>query len=675
MTTTKKSIISLLSLLLILFSSVVLRAENLLQNADFSLLNKDSLPTGWRGKNLRVTEGVALLRSESDGGAFISQRISNLQTGVHYQLKYELRSLQSSNARIRIEGSMPLADGKRRPLCSDNWRWQMIKPEWICKQQTFWLPQKASDTLTLAINLPGQKPGEEIEVKNLALRVFIPEYLPDGLGGLWRLSGGSLPLIEGKETALAVTAFDRHAPGAVLENIPIAEGELLKLSYAVQGSGESGLLTGFHNYRIELHFSSAEIIRMPWEDVWNSTPQKRTLKIDNRTRKASSVSLHFYVNSEGAVKFNDLALEKYQIPSDEKNKILLTSPAYRQCIYSSLPCEFIAGKLTTAEEIAEVELYLETSTGQKLVHLLTSDMQFRIPAADLPEGVYLLKAAFMDKDKRVVSQQQLTISKLPPAKNEVILGAERNFYINGKPFLPLLFWSVGGNQDCLEYAAANGMNVYIARPGRESFALPVLEQASSLGIKVAFGIRYCEDGDLDGWERRVKALLSAEVLEHPALFAFFLADEPLWTGANLSDLQASYEILRRHDPYHPVWINSAPLSKVEDARPYCLAADINGVDIYPVPYPNAHSSIEDKYLTAVGKYTRNIISATDGTRAVIMVLQGTSWQTMRGTAGDPTIGYPTWEESRFMAYDALIHGANGLSYYGVSRVSGQQAVY
>ncbi|NMA20473.1 MAG: hypothetical protein GX927_07825, partial [Lentisphaerae bacterium] len=618
----KKLIISLLSLLLIILTSQPLRSENLLHNADFSTTDMDSVPAGWSGKGVRAADGAVLLRSESDSAAFLAQRISGLQTGVHYQLKYELRSLQSSNARIRIEGSMLTTEGKRQPLCSDNWQWQTVKPEWVRKQQIFWMPEEASDTLTFAINLQNKKTGAEIEIKHPVLQVVIPENLPDGLGGVWRLFGGSYPLNDGKEGVLAITAFARHAPGAVLAKIPIDKGELIKLSYSVQGLGESGLLTGFHNYRIELHFSSGEIVRMPWEDVWNSTPQKRTLKIDNRMRKASSIDLHFYVNSEGAVKFKDLALEKYQVTPNEKNKIILTSPAYRQSIYSSFPCEFLAGKFETAANVTDIELHFETSTGQRLAHLLTSEMHFRIPATDLPEGVYLLKATFLDKDQRVVSQQQLEISKLPPAKNEVIIGPERNFYINGKPFLPVVFWAVGGNDDCLEYAATNGMNVYVGRPGREAFALPLLEQALSLGIKVVFGIRHCEDGDLEGWKKRTKELLTAKVLEHPALFAFFLADEPLWTGANLKDLQASYEILRRHDPYHPVWINSAPLSRIEDARPYCLAADINGVDIYPIPYPSPHSSIEDKYPTAVGKYTRNIMSATDGTRAVIMVLQG-----------------------------------------------------
>ena len=255
----------------------------------------------------------------------------------------------------------------------------------------FWMPEEALTLLPLQLTCRiKNRRGNQSNI--LSFRLLFRKICRTD----WEAYGVFREVIlERREGCFAITAFARHIPGAVLAKIQLTR-ELIKLSYSVQ-DWES-VANGFHNYRINCIFIGNCPNAMGGCD---STPQKRTLKIDNRMRKASSIDLHFYVNSEGAVKFKDLALEKYQVTPNEKNKIILTSPAYRQSIYSSFPCEFLAGKFETAANVTDIELHFETSTGQRLAHLLTSEMHFRIPATDLPEGVYLLKATFLDKDQRL----------------------------------------------------------------------------------------------------------------------------------------------------------------------------------------------------------------------------------------------------------------------------------
>jgi hypothetical protein len=56
-----------------------------------------------------------------------------------------------------------------------------------------------------------------------------------------------------------------------------------------------------------------------------------------------------------------------------------------------------------------------------------------------------------------------------------------------------------------------------------------------------------------------------------------------------------------------------------------------------------------------------------------MVLQGFGWRDLRPKANEQerAVGIgrrPTWAESRFMAYDAILHGANAILYWGTADV-------
>jgi len=54
---------------------------------------------------------------------------------------------------------------------------------------------------------------------------------------------------------------------------------------------------------------------------------------------------------------------------------------------------------------------------------------------------------------------------------------------------------------------------------------------------------------------------------------------------------------------------------------------------------------------------------------VFIVLQGFSWGvTVDGARQDRFLLYPSYEESRFMAMQAVVHGVNGLMYWGLHLV-------
>ncbi len=130
--------------------------------------------------------------------------------------------------------------------------------------------------------------------------------------------------------------------------------------------------------------------------------------------------------------------------------------------------------------------------------------------------------------------------------------------------------------------------------------------------------------------------------------------------------------VRALDPRHVVWMNHAPRNSLEDLRRYNREAHMAGCDIYPAPanLDVEHSDLVDLGLSSVGAYTRRMRQAAPG-RACAMVLQGFGWRDLREKVTEPQLALgigrrPSFAESRFMAYDALLHGANAILYWGTA---------
>jgi hypothetical protein len=135
---------------------------------------------------------------------------------------------------------------------------------------------------------------------------------------------------------------------------------------------------------------------------------------------------------------------------------------------------------------------------------------------------------------------------------------------------------------------------------------------------------------------------------------------------------AGIRAVREVDARHAIWLNHAPRNSLDDLRLYNREADMVGCDIYPAP-PNfgvGHSDLPDTGLTSVGAYTERMRQAAPG-KACAMVLQGFGWRDLQAKSNEKesAVGVgrrPTFSESRFMTYDAIIHGANAILYWGTA---------
>lgn len=233
----------------------------------------------------------------------------------------------------------------------------------------------------------------------------------------------------------------------------------------------------------------------------------------------------------------------------------------------------------------------------------------------------------------------------------------------------------------LEQAKAMGFNVINGAR--------LMDEAQQLGMNVwsSFGEQLdFESGDLTQKKQNIQSTVQ-KYKDHPALLFWESMDEPAWTNkkpelarASASGLSKGYAYLKTLDNTHPVYLNHAPRNRVETLQQYNTAADIICADIYPIipkglPATYAitpdgrHGDLPNQTPSCVGEYVDKMKAVADDGQPVFIVLQGFSWgSTVDGARQERFLQYPTYEESRFMAMQALVHGVNGLMYWGLHLV-------
>ena len=158
--------------------------------------------------------------------------------------------------------------------------------------------------------------------------------------------------------------------------------------------------------------------------------------------------------------------------------------------------------------------------------------------------------------------------------------------------------------------------------------------------------------------------------DHPGLGAYKGIDEPRnpFRGKNWvrpEGLVRAREKLRTLDANHPLVITQAPRSPISELVPYRPAFDITGADIYPVSYPpGVHSDSPNHDISVVGDITRKMVEAGGG-KPVWMTLQ-IAWSGAAPSKTNPQVvpRFPSLQEERFMAYQAIVSGARGLIFFG-----------
>jgi hypothetical protein len=658
---------------------------NYLKNGYFKIKTSASSLKDW---NLRGTKDCKCLKilnedketfirlnAPSKESVILIQRRVKLIPGNTYELSCNVRSMNKNRFRIYAEWRQPdPATGKSR-LKSFGGFLRKASPQWQKDKITFYFPKDACQAYVV-INV---RDLAEADFKDIKLILNKDKIVKGPFGGIWKFIGkGKFEQAKNTKDILLEVKSNSGRGGAILQDINLKPGARYRFSFSVIGKGEAGSATGFYPFRVYVILkTNNQRLGGIWDDTWNSSFQNKELIFSvPKELKDAKANIVFETKSKGSILFKNMNLETTVSEKPRIFSLNLKSPFFRNSIFSSDKNQNISGELQVLANVKTIKVTLRDAGKNEIIRqlqLAPKDLRakFVIQADALPCAKYLLTISAYAENNTLLNTAKEYIKKLPPALNEVVYCPDNRIYINGKPFLPVLFWKIIGldekNNDVLYWASRNGINAFITRPATELQCLKILDRAHKYGMKVFIATDFAPRMDKDTfrmWEHRLCNLLTLKVMKHPALLGYVLADEPFWCGKPLKNLIASYKIIKSIDPYHPVWVNAAPRGAVAVHRKYSQAADIYGADIYPIPYPNSHSGLEDKNMTCVGKYVSRMRKAIGHNKPIFMALQGFAWRAWDKNVARDKLVYPKYFETRFMAYDAIVSGACSIGYWG-----------
>lgn len=357
--------------------------------------------------------------------------------------------------------------------------------------------------------------------------------------------------------------------------------------------------------------------------------------------------------------------------------LTLTSPAYRNTIYATQSIKEIAGNLEinlSADQLREAKLAvkLEDASGRVLGESeldspeLNTSFTLPVPGT-MPVGDYLVKAYLTVPSESAVYETTRTLRRLGPPKGgrEVRLDENKITLVDGKPFLPFGAMSIRPMEDFDEVAAQGytAVHEYSFYWWDEKRQKDWLDRMHKLGLMVVI-YPYPEPGfTRDG---RPKQPLSPEEAlkirafvekwkDHPALLAWYLADEPELHSYLPERIRQIHEICQEVDPYHPTIVLNNTFGGIDT---YGADCDI----LMPNPFPGfykgrgARRSIEYAY-----RLVHHAAQANGGSKAIWSTPQAFSWADLRAERQNERP--PSFTDLRNMYYQAAIAGSTGFIPY------------
>jgi hypothetical protein len=285
----------------------------------------------------------------------------------------------------------------------------------------------------------------------------------------------------------------------------------------------------------------------------------------------------------------------------------------------------------------------------------------RLPfETSLPSGNYraTVEIKSLRSDRNFTAAAVFVV--LPYKYNEV--KADRltgGLIVNNRPFIPFGFYCYSPVYPTLpEEEAVKGFNMIspYQKISPETFneRKAYMDRCAQLGIKVHYNLLSVSGGGgvaskIDGiTEEQKKERLVSEIkafMDHPALLAWYISDEPNGHTMPPEKLREIYELVRKTDPWHPVSV--VFMAPFLSSRKYAAAADIIMADPYPVP---------DQPVTVEGNIAGQLSHEFEGEKPVWMVPQAFG-------GGELWSREPTIQEIRSMTYQAIVNGARGIQYF------------
>ena len=284
----------------------------------------------------------------------------------------------------------------------------------------------------------------------------------------------------------------------------------------------------------------------------------------------------------------------------------------------------------------------------------------------LKVGNYVATTVLLDSKGAIVDNTETIIRKLPPpdAGNEVICDEHNRFLLNGKPFFPI--GAIMDNPQTMMRFCSKSWNTVkctgygITSPTSKWFGIypKHLRAINATGRLSYLSMKNLIKKWADPTARAACRMAVEKFRKSPALFAWYLEDEI--NSYCLDDREEYLKTWRRvvedfktWDPYHPVVTTISPNLGLgeRDLALFSKAPDVNGVDIYPIPFKRSGEK-----LSKIPRCLKILDEANQGAKPMIFVPQIAGWRSYRE---------PSFEEMRCMFLGAVAAGAKGLLAYAV----------
>ena len=250
--------------------------------------------------------------------------------------------------------------------------------------------------------------------------------------------------------------------------------------------------------------------------------------------------------------------------------------------------------------------------------------------------------------------------------------------VDGRREFLLGLYMLPNEPDPWKEAAGAGFNLALVEATREA-----LDRAAAHGLHAWTQLGSIAPRQRAAGQERIRKIVSA-LKDHPALLYWETEDEPSWQyqkpGPRVapSQIVETVRFAKTLDAAHPFYLNHAPTNLVSTLREYNEASDIVATDIYSV-IPRGirgqyalwddgmQGDLSNTYISQAGQYADKMRQVAGPSRAVLMVLQAFAWEGLRkeGDRDSKMILYPTRAETRFMAFQSVVHGVNGLLWWGL----------
>ena len=248
-----------------------------------------------------------------------------------------------------------------------------------------------------------------------------------------------------------------------------------------------------------------------------------------------------------------------------------------------------------------------------------------------------------------------------PSRVEIIEGGVT--IVNERPYFPLGLFCVPKDYfGEVRRAGANTMMQYRGYFETRNGVKEYLDQCMANGMMAVVDVQtYTKisktgKADIEGLTKLVN-----EAKDHPALLAYYIADEPEYGKVPAEEYVRAYKAIKALAPFHPVIMLN---NQFESVKTYADACDI----LMPDPYPGFYQNMPPGYsLSRIADFMR---AAQGAKRAGVWITpQLHNTPCYKEERGDIFGRTPTLAEERFMTYSAIVHGARGILYwcYGACR--------